>query len=71
MVLHPCHKLAYFKHVKWEQQWIDTAETIICTAYEQHLNADSSNSEDEEILEITGPCDSGIQVSAIFSIFQV
>ncbi|KAG2044129.1 hypothetical protein BDR03DRAFT_803313, partial [Suillus americanus] len=25
MVLHPHHKLAYFKHVKWEQQWINTA----------------------------------------------
>ncbi|KAG2082597.1 uncharacterized protein F5147DRAFT_553705, partial [Suillus discolor] len=25
MVLHPHHKLAYFKSAGWEQEWIDTA----------------------------------------------
>ncbi|KAG1841477.1 hypothetical protein C8R48DRAFT_561037, partial [Suillus tomentosus] len=25
MVLHPCHKLAYFKNVGWEDDWIQTA----------------------------------------------
>ncbi|KAG2738578.1 hypothetical protein P692DRAFT_201673926, partial [Suillus brevipes Sb2] len=34
MVLHPRHKLAYFKRANWEQQWIDTAETLVRNAYE-------------------------------------
>ncbi|KAA1479017.1 hypothetical protein DENSPDRAFT_751545, partial [Dentipellis sp. KUC8613] len=25
MILHPRHKLEYFKHAKWEADWIDTA----------------------------------------------
>ncbi|KAF8549901.1 hypothetical protein OG21DRAFT_1382778, partial [Imleria badia] len=25
MVLHPRHKLQYFKNANWEQEWIDTA----------------------------------------------
>src|SRR6267154_6327637 len=46
IVFHPRHKLAYFKCAKWEQQWIDTAETLVRKAYKQHLNAHSSDSED-------------------------
>ncbi|KAF8585435.1 hypothetical protein K439DRAFT_1316321, partial [Ramaria rubella] len=29
MVLHPCHKLAYFKAVHWEPEWIEAAHTIV------------------------------------------
>ncbi|GBE85227.1 hypothetical protein SCP_0704130 [Sparassis crispa] len=29
MVLHSSHKLQYFKRAGWEQEWIDTAETVI------------------------------------------
>ncbi|KAG2340506.1 hypothetical protein BDR05DRAFT_842561, partial [Suillus weaverae] len=25
MILHPCHKLAYFKLAKWADEWIQTA----------------------------------------------
>ncbi|KAG2060746.1 hypothetical protein BDR06DRAFT_843353, partial [Suillus hirtellus] len=25
MVLHPCHKLTYFRCAKWEDAWIETA----------------------------------------------
>jgi len=28
-VLHPCHKLSYFKTAKWKEDWIDTAETLV------------------------------------------
>ncbi|KAG2112004.1 uncharacterized protein F5147DRAFT_572773, partial [Suillus discolor] len=71
MVLHPRHKLAYFKRVKWEQQWINTAETLVCNTYKLCLNADNSDpGEDEEILETTRPCDSSIPVSAISFIFS-
>ncbi|KIK32878.1 hypothetical protein CY34DRAFT_39087, partial [Suillus luteus UH-Slu-Lm8-n1] len=29
MVLHPHHKLAYFKTARWEDDWINTAETLV------------------------------------------
>ncbi|KAG1839440.1 hypothetical protein DFJ58DRAFT_718543 [Suillus subalutaceus] len=29
MVLHPRHKLSYFRSVGWEQQWIKTAEKLV------------------------------------------
>ena len=34
-VLHPCHKLAYFKTAGWEQEWIETARELVCDAFEQ------------------------------------
>ncbi|KAG1904131.1 uncharacterized protein F5891DRAFT_977614 [Suillus fuscotomentosus] len=64
MILHPRHKLAYFKRANWEQQWIDTAETLVRNAYELCLNADNSDpGEDEEIVESTRPCDSSVPCS--------
>jgi hypothetical protein len=33
-VLHPRHKLAYFKNAGWEDEWIKTAERIVCKEYE-------------------------------------
>ena len=33
-VLHPRHKLAYFKNAGWEDEWIKTAEHIIRKEYE-------------------------------------
>ncbi|PBK98847.1 hypothetical protein ARMGADRAFT_921198, partial [Armillaria gallica] len=29
MVLHPCHKLAYFCKVSWSPMWINTAHEIV------------------------------------------
>ncbi|GBE82287.1 putative AC9 transposase [Sparassis crispa] len=29
MVLHPRHKLSYFKQAKWEQSWINTTEELV------------------------------------------
>ncbi|KIL54438.1 hypothetical protein M378DRAFT_92556 [Amanita muscaria Koide BX008] len=34
MVLHPRHKLAYFRRADWPDDWIKTAETIVRTVYE-------------------------------------
>ncbi|KAI0293009.1 hypothetical protein B0F90DRAFT_1644173, partial [Multifurca ochricompacta] len=34
MVLHPHHKLLYFRSAKWEQEWIDTAEELVCDEFE-------------------------------------
>jgi hypothetical protein len=33
LVLHPRHKLQYFKNAKWEQDWIDTAQQIVNDEY--------------------------------------
>ncbi|KAJ8579264.1 hypothetical protein M405DRAFT_754714, partial [Rhizopogon salebrosus TDB-379] len=34
MVLHPCHKLSYFKNAGWEDEWVDTAEALIRDEFE-------------------------------------
>lgn len=33
-VLHPRHKLVYFRNAKWSEEWIRTAEEIVRTVYE-------------------------------------
>ncbi|KAG2362045.1 hypothetical protein BDR07DRAFT_1215261, partial [Suillus spraguei] len=35
LVLHPHHKLSYFKSTGWEEEWIKTAETFVHTEYQQ------------------------------------
>ncbi|KDQ56488.1 hypothetical protein JAAARDRAFT_132751, partial [Jaapia argillacea MUCL 33604] len=47
MVLHPCHKLDYFKTARWEPSWITTAKDIVCTEY-QHLYALDDSDDLEE-----------------------
>ena len=34
-VLHPRHKLEYFKNAGWLQQWIDTARNIVDTEFKR------------------------------------
>lgn len=34
-VLHPRHKLEYFKNAGWEAEWISTAEKIVRDEYER------------------------------------
>ena len=35
IVLHPYHKLSYFKTAGWEQDWIDTTKDLLWKEYEQ------------------------------------
>ena len=35
LVLHPRHKLHYFKTARWEDNWIETAHIIIHTEFDQ------------------------------------
>ena len=35
LVLHPRHKLKYFKNVGWEQEWIDKAEEIVRSEFDK------------------------------------
>jgi hypothetical protein len=39
VVLHPRHKLDYFKAAKWEKEWIDTARRIVREEYERTYKA--------------------------------
>ena len=54
-MLHPCHKLLYFKAAKWEEDWIDTAEAFIHKTF-MHLyataNSTSSNLDLEHAQDI-------------------
>lgn len=34
-MLHPRHKLEYFKNAGWEPEWIDTAKSIVREEFEQ------------------------------------
>ncbi|KIM50335.1 hypothetical protein SCLCIDRAFT_67297, partial [Scleroderma citrinum Foug A] len=35
MVLHPRHKLQYFKTMNWEEDWIEMAKEIVHAEYRQ------------------------------------
>ena len=47
-VLHPCHKLAYFRKLKWPLDWINLAETLVRDEFERNYTAIFDNVEDEE-----------------------
>ena len=32
-MLHPHHKLRYFKNARWENDWIESAKDIVCTQF--------------------------------------
>ncbi|KAG2094203.1 uncharacterized protein F5147DRAFT_585092, partial [Suillus discolor] len=46
MVLHPRHKLAYFKSTGWEEDWVTTAETLVREEFE-HAYQDMEIEEDD------------------------
>jgi hypothetical protein len=39
-VLHPRHKLTYFKNAGWETDWIDAAERIVRTEFKRSYARD-------------------------------
>jgi len=43
-VLHPCHKLHYFKTAGWQDDWIQTTETLVHNEFEcSYLSANDDN----------------------------
>ena len=52
MVLHPRHKLAYFKNARWESDWIDTAEELVCDEFKRSY---ASNEHASDILVVDAP----------------
>jgi hypothetical protein len=49
-VLHPRHKLSYFKQAGWPTEWINTAEDIVCAEFKWSyaLNNDAEVEGDDE-----------------------
>jgi hypothetical protein len=44
LVLHPQHKLNYFKTAQWEDGWIKTAELLVRTEFERsYLSLDDDS----------------------------
>ena len=54
LVLHPRHKLTYFKRMDWDVEWISTAEGLVRKEFEhsymaaKNINTDDSDLEDTE-----------------------
>ncbi len=45
LVLHPSHKLEYFRTAQWEDDWVQAAEEIVHTEFERaYMDVDSNNS---------------------------
>jgi len=43
-VLHPCHKLQYFKTAGWQDDWTQIAETLVCDEFEcSYLSTNDNN----------------------------
>ncbi|KAG1841473.1 hypothetical protein C8R48DRAFT_781379 [Suillus tomentosus] len=47
MVLHPQHKLAYFKAAQWEDGWIKTVEQVVCKEFEDSYSSINDDSDPE------------------------
>lgn len=47
IVLHPCHKLAYFKNAQWEDDWVTTAEKLIHDQFALYSDSDANVSQEK------------------------
>jgi hypothetical protein len=52
IVLHPRHKLAYFKSANWEPEWIESAEKIVREEYECSYASRAATSHEDEVEEL-------------------
>lgn len=43
LVLHPRHKLTYFKNAGWTDEWVDEAELIVRTEFDQSYGSMDEN----------------------------
>src|SRR5713226_5778481 len=50
-VLHPCHKLTYFKTAAWEQEWIETVKELVRDTFEQSYKWRDARNQDEPTLD--------------------
>jgi hypothetical protein len=56
-VLHPRHKLSYFKSAKWEQEWIDTAEELVHDEFERSYKQEVPCNDSDGDAETTEVCE--------------
>jgi hypothetical protein len=47
LVLHPRHKLSYFKTAGWEQEWIETAKELVCDTFQQSYQPEDARDQDK------------------------
>jgi hypothetical protein len=47
-VLHPSHKLSYFRTASWDDEWIAAAEGIVRTEYERVYASEAIDAEEHE-----------------------
>jgi hypothetical protein len=47
LVLHPRHKLAYFKMAGWEQEWIETAKELVRDVFERSYKQEDAQDQKE------------------------
>lgn len=54
-MLHPRHKLAYFKSARWEENWIETAASLVREEFKcSYLEVDIQENHDGDV-EMVGP----------------
>jgi len=54
LVLHPHHKLKYFKTVGWEDKWIDAAEQIVMDEFERkYANLPDGGDDDDNVITLS------------------
>ena len=53
LVLHPSHKLEYFRTAKWEDDWVKAVEDIVRAEFERtYMDMDSDDSEVQHVRRI-------------------
>jgi hypothetical protein len=75
IVLHPCHKLSYFKNAGWTEEWINTAEHLVREEFDRSYSIlDIDDDVDTEIdEELAGSMDvdsSKVRSMSLLSLFQ-
>ncbi|KAH0836897.1 hypothetical protein J3R83DRAFT_8708 [Lanmaoa asiatica] len=55
IVLHPHHKLEYFKSVDWDDEWVQTAEKLVHDHFDHSYAAEEEPDSDIEVLEVHHP----------------
>ena len=67
-VLHPRHKLSYFKNAGWEDEWIDAAERITRTEFERSY-AHRERADGEEASTESNP-DEEVHCNTLYTVIK-
>ena len=73
-VLHPRHKLAYFKTVWWEEEWIKTAASLVHEQFERSYLEVDINDGDADVVDATAVStvdDSDLPAVCLFFVFKL